>query len=83
MKQLKKKDSNNIKDISIQEKYEKKLKDFSKVEDVVAKLYEKKVVKVEKKKLQLQVTQITQVLEQEHYLCQEIYQVLKLIWDFH
>ena len=45
---LKDKKSNNIDDISIIEKYETELKDFSSEDDVVSKLYEKKVVKVAK-----------------------------------
>ena len=45
---LKEKDSNNINDISIAEKYETELKDFSAKDDVVEKLYEKKVVVVAK-----------------------------------
>lgn len=44
LKKLKDKDSNNINDISITEKYETELKDFSKEDDVVDKLYEKKIV---------------------------------------
>ena len=43
--QLKEKDSNNIDKLSIAEKYETELKEFSDVEKCVAYLYEKKVVK--------------------------------------
>ena len=43
---LKKKNSNNIKDISIIEKYETKLKEFTTKEKAIAKLYEKKPVVV-------------------------------------
>lgn len=43
--QLKEKNSNNIDKLSIVEKYETELKDFSSVETCVANLYEKKVVK--------------------------------------
>lgn len=42
--QLKKKDSANIKDIGIVEKYDTKIKEFTSVEKSVSKLYEKKVV---------------------------------------
>ena len=44
IKKLKDKESNNIKDISIIEKYEKDLKDFTDVDTAVSKLYEKKPV---------------------------------------
>ena len=44
VKELKKKESNNIDDISIIEKYGKKLKKFTKKDKAVAKLYEKKPV---------------------------------------
>ena len=44
IKKLKEKESNNIKDISIVEKYEKKLKDFTDVDTAVSKLYEKKPI---------------------------------------
>ena len=43
--ELKEKDSNNIDKLSIAEKYETELKEFSDVETCVADLYEKKVVK--------------------------------------
>lgn len=46
--ELKEKDSNNKDKLSIAEKYEKELKEFSSVETCVANLYEKKVVKVVK-----------------------------------
>lgn len=46
--QLKEKNSNNINKISILEKYETELKDFSSTEEVVTALYEKKVVVVAK-----------------------------------
>ena len=42
VKKLKEKDSNNIDDITIDEKYETKLQEFASVEDAVSKLYEKK-----------------------------------------
>lgn len=42
--ELKEKDSNNKDDLSIIEKYEKELKEFTGVEECVADLYEKKVV---------------------------------------
>ena len=45
IKDLKEKDSNNIDKLSIAEKYEKELKEFSSVEKCVADLYEKKIVK--------------------------------------
>lgn len=45
VKELKKKDSNNIDDITIKEKYETKLVGFTTSEKAVAKLYEKKIVK--------------------------------------
>ena len=48
LKKLKEKDSNNIKDVSIVEKYETQLKEFASVDDVVSKLYEKKAVVVAK-----------------------------------
>ena len=48
VKELEKKESNNIKDISIAEKYETKLKEFTDQETAVAKLYEKKPVVVQK-----------------------------------
>lgn len=41
---LKKKNSNNIDDISIEEKYETELQTFTSKEDAVSKLYEKKIV---------------------------------------
>ena len=44
IKQLKNKKSNNINKLSILEKYETELKEFSTTEQVVSKLYEKKVV---------------------------------------
>ena len=44
VEKLKDKDSKNKDDLSIIEKYEKSLEDFSEVEDVVDELYEKKVV---------------------------------------
>lgn len=44
IKQLKNKNSNNKNKLAIVEKYEKELKDFTNVENCVAKLYEKKVV---------------------------------------
>ena len=44
IKKLKEKESNNIKEISIIEKYEKKLKDFTDVDTAVSKLYEKKTI---------------------------------------
>lgn len=49
MEKLKEKDSNNIDDITIEEKYETELKDFSDEDDVVSDLYEKKEVEVVKK----------------------------------
>lgn len=48
--ELKKKDSNNINDISIIEKYETKLKKFTSKEKAVVKLYEKKPVVIAKAK---------------------------------
>ena len=48
VKQLKSKNSNNIDDISIIEKYETKLKSFTNTETAVAKLYERKPVVVAK-----------------------------------
>lgn len=42
--QLKKKDSANIKDIGIVEKYDTKIKEFTSVEKSISKLYEEKVV---------------------------------------
>lgn len=48
VEKLKDKDSNNIDDITIIEKYETELKDFSSEDDAVAALYEKKVVVVAK-----------------------------------
>ena len=42
--QLKEKDSKNKDDLSIIEKYEKQLEEFSEVDDVVDELYEKKIV---------------------------------------
>ena len=42
--ELKDKDSNNKDDLSIVEKYENKLEDFSSIEDAVDELYEKKIV---------------------------------------
>ena len=42
--ELKEKDSNNKDDLSIVEKYEKELKDFTSVEDCVDELYEEKIV---------------------------------------
>jgi murein DD-endopeptidase MepM/ murein hydrolase activator NlpD len=50
VEKLKNKDSNNIDDISITEKYETELKDFSSEDDAVSALYEKKVVVVASKK---------------------------------
>lgn len=44
VKKLKKKDSNNIDDITIKEKYETDLKGFISEDKAVAKLYEKKIV---------------------------------------
>ena len=44
LKELKSKDSNNIKDLSIIEKYEPKLKEFTDVDNAVSKLYERKPV---------------------------------------
>lgn len=44
IKQLKDKNSNNITKLSILEKYETELKEFSTTEQVVSKLYEKKIV---------------------------------------
>ena len=44
IKKLKEKESNNIKEISIIEKYEKNLKDFTDVDTAVSKLYEKKTI---------------------------------------
>ena len=44
IKKLKEKESNNIKEISIVEKYEKNLKDFTDVDTAVSKLYEKKPI---------------------------------------
>ena len=46
--ELKKKDSNNIEDISITEKYGTKLKNFTSTEKAVAKLYERKPVVVQR-----------------------------------
>lgn len=46
--ELKKKDSNNIDDISIEEKYETELKEFTSKEKAVSKLYEKKIVVAKK-----------------------------------
>lgn len=46
VEKLKKKESNNIKDISIIEKYETELKEFTSVDDAVSKLYEKKPIVV-------------------------------------
>ena len=46
VKELKKKNSNNIDDIAIVEKYKTKLKKFTSEEDAVSKLYEKKPVVV-------------------------------------
>ena len=48
VKQLKEKDSSNIDKISISEKYDTELKQFSEVEATVAALYKKKVVVVKK-----------------------------------
>lgn len=48
IEKLKEKDSNNIDDITIEEKYETELKDFTNEDDVVSNLYEKKVVEVAK-----------------------------------
>ena len=48
VKKLKEKDSNNIKDIRIVEKYETDLKKFTSTNDAVTRLYEKKVVEVAK-----------------------------------
>lgn len=45
VKGLKKKDSNNIDDITIEEKYETELVGFTTSEKAIAKLYEKKIVK--------------------------------------
>ena len=45
VKELKKKNSNNIDDITIEEKYETELVGFTSSEKVVAKLYEKKIIK--------------------------------------
>lgn len=45
VKELKKKNSNNINDITIQEKYETELVGFTNSEKAVAKLYEKKIIK--------------------------------------
>ena len=42
--ELKEKDSNNKDDLSIVEKYEKELKDFTSIEDCVDELYEEKIV---------------------------------------
>ena len=42
--ELKEKDSNNKDDLSVIEKYEKELKDFSSVEDSVDELYEEKII---------------------------------------
>ncbi len=44
IKKLKNKDSNNIKDLSIVEKYETKLKKFTDIDKAVSKLYEEKPV---------------------------------------
>ena len=44
IKKLKNKDSNNIKDLSIIEKYETKLKKFTDVDTAVSKLYERKPI---------------------------------------
>ncbi len=48
VKKLKDKNSNNIDDITIKEKYETELEDFVSEEKAVSKLYEKKIVKVKK-----------------------------------
>ena len=45
---LKEKDSNNINDITIAEKYDTEMKEFTSKDDAVSKLYEKKVVVVAK-----------------------------------
>ena len=44
LKQLKSKDSNNIKDLSIKEKYDTKIKKYTDVDKAVSKLYEEKTV---------------------------------------
>lgn len=49
IKKLKDKDSNNIDDISIAEKYETSLEDFTSVDKAVSKLYESKPIVVAKK----------------------------------
>ena len=48
LSKLKDKNSNNINDLTIAEKYETELKEFSKEDDVVDKLYERKVVAIAK-----------------------------------
>jgi len=45
VKELKKKNSNNINEITIEEKYETELEGFTKTDKAIAKLYEKKVIK--------------------------------------
>lgn len=49
VEKLKEKNSNNIDDISIEEKYEPELKEFSEVDDIISDMYEEKVVVVAKK----------------------------------
>ena len=49
IKELKKKDSNNIDDISIDEKYDTKLKKFTDKKTIISKLYKEKPITVAKK----------------------------------
>lgn len=49
VEKLKEKNSNNIDDISIEEKYEPELKEFSEVDDIISDMYEEKVIVVAKK----------------------------------
>lgn len=51
IKDLKKKESDNIKDLSIIEKYEKKLKKFTNKKTAVAKLYKEKKIEVVRKQI--------------------------------
>lgn len=59
IEKLKEKNSNNIEDITIEEKYETELKDFSNEDDIVSSLYEEKVVEVAKEKPKKTVTKNT------------------------
>ena len=59
IEKLKEKNSNNIEDITIEEKYETELKDFSNEDDIVSSLYEEKVVEVAKETPKKTVTKNT------------------------